>query len=118
MKHHNKQRKFGRVRKVRTALFRSLMRALVLEGSIETTLAKAKAIRPMMEKLVTLAKKDTVASRRVITSRLGNDEETSKKLHDELAKEYKDRNGGYVRITKLGKFAKDTRDHARIEFVK
>ncbi len=118
MKHHNKQRKFGRVRKVRTALLRSLMRALVLEGSIETTLAKAKEIRPMIEKLVTLAKKDTVASRRAITSRLGNDEETSKKLHDELAKEYKERLGGYTRITKLGKFAGSTRDHARIEFVK
>ena len=118
MKHHNKQRKFGRVRKVRTALLRSLIRALVLEGSIETTLAKAKEIRPMIEKLITLAKKDTVASRRVITSRLGNDEEVSLKLHNELAKEYKDRPGGYTRITKLGKFAKDTRDHARIEFVK
>ncbi len=118
MKHHNKQRKFGRVRKVRTALLRSLMRALVLEGSIETTLAKAKEIRPMIEKLITLSKKGTIASRRVITSRLGNDDEVSKKLHDELAKEYKDRPGGYTRITKLGKFAKDTRDHARIEFVK
>ncbi len=118
MKHQNKQRKFGRVRKVRTALLRSLMRALVLEGSIETTLAKAKEIRPMVEKLVTLAKKDTVASRRVITSRLGNDEETSKKLHDELAKEYKERPGGYTRITKLAKFSASTRDHARIEFVK
>jgi len=118
MKHHNKQRKFGRVRKVRTALLRSLMRALVLNGSIETTLAKAKEIRPMIEKLVTLAKKDTVASRRVLSSRLGNDIETSTKLHDELAKEFKDRPGGYTRVTKLGKFAKDTRDHARIEFVK
>ena len=118
MKHHNKQRKFGRVRKVRTALLRSLTRALVLEGSIETTLAKAKEIRPMVEKLVTLAKKDTVASRRVIASRLGNDMETSKKLHDELAKEYKERPGGYTRITKLGKFSGSTRDHARIEFVK
>ena len=118
MKHHNKQRKFGRVRKVRTALLRSLMRALVLNGSIETTLAKAKEIRPMIEKLVTLAKKDTVASRRVLSSRLGNDIETSTKLHDELAKEFKDRPGGYTRVTKLGKFARDTRDHARIEFVK
>jgi large subunit ribosomal protein L17 len=72
----------------------------------------------MVEKLVTLAKKDTVASRRVIASRLGNDMETSTKLHDEIAKEHKDRPGGYTRVTKLGKFSGSTRDHARIEFVK
>ena len=118
MRHHNTQRKFGRVRKVRVALIRSLIRALVLNESIETTVAKAKEIRPLVEKLVTLAKKDTVASRRIIAARLGNDVEVSNKLHNELAKVYKDRNGGYTRITKLSKFSGSTRDHARIEFVK
>ncbi len=118
MRHHNKQRKFGRVRKVRTALLRSLARSLILEEAIETTLAKAKELRPMVEKLVTLAKKDTIASRRIVASRLGNDMEASNKLHDVFAKKYKDRPGGYVRITKLSKFAKDTRDHAHIEFIK
>ncbi len=118
MRHHDKNKKFGRVRKVRVALMRSLARALVMEGSIDTTLAKAKALRPIIEKLVTLAKKDTVASRRVVAGRLGNDMEASEKLHNVWAKEYKDRPGGYTRITKLSKFAKDTRDHARIEFVK
>lgn len=117
MRHHSAQRKFGRVRKVRTALMRSLARALVLEGSIETTLPKAKELRPYVEKLVTLAKEDSVTSRRLLASRLGNDVETSSKLI-ELGKEYQERPGGYIRITKLGTFSGSTRDHARIEFVK
>jgi len=117
MQHHKTQRKFGRVRKVRTALLRSLVRSLVLHGRIETTIAKAREVRPQVEKLVTLAKKDTLASRRVIAARLGNDEETSKKLHEELAPKYKDRPGGYTRISKLGTFADALRDKAVIEFV-
>lgn len=97
---------------------RSLARALILEGSIETTIPKAKELRPYVEKLVTLAKSDSVASRRLIASRLGNDTEVSAKLHDVWAKEYASRPGGYTRITKLATFARSTRDHARIEFVK
>jgi len=117
MKHHKKQRKFGRVRKVRTALLRGLVRNLVLHESIETTIAKAKELRPQVEKLITLAKKDTLASRRVIASRLGNDEDTTKKLHDVLAPRYKERAGGYVRISKLGTYHDALRDKAVIEFV-
>jgi len=117
MKHHKKQRKFGRVRKVRTALLRSLIRSLVLHERIETTIAKAREIRPLTEKLVTLAKKDTLASRRAIASRLGNDTEVSAKLHDTIAPRYKDRAGGYTRITKLGVYRDATRDKAIIEFV-
>lgn len=117
MKHHKKQRKFGRVRKVRTALLRSLVRALVLNESIETTIAKARELRPQVEKLITLAKKDTLASRRTIASRLGNDEEVSAKLHDVLAPRFKDRAGGYTRISKLGVYHDAMRDKAIIEFV-
>ncbi len=117
MKHHKKQRKFGRVRKVRTALLRGLVRSLVLNEKIETTIAKAREIRPLVEQLVTLAKKDTLASQRVIASRLGNDMETSKKLHEVLAPKYKERPGGYTRITKMGTFADAKRDKAVIEFV-
>ncbi len=117
MKHHKKGRKFGRVRKVRVALIRSLARSLVLHGRIETTVAKAKELRPFIEKLVTLSKKNTVASRRLVSSRLGNDVETAKKLHDEIAPKYKDRNGGYTRVIKLGKAANPSHDKAIIEFV-
>lgn len=117
MKHHKKQRKFGRVRKVRTALLRGLVRSLVLNERIETTIAKARELRPQVERLVTLAKKDTLSSRRTIASRLGNDMEVSAKLHDVLAPRYTDRPGGYTRISKLGVFHDATRDKAIIEFV-
>ena len=117
MKHHNKQRKFGRVRKVRVALLRSLARALVINGKIETTVAKAKELRPFIEKLITMAKKDTVASRRNVASRLGNDTESSDKIHNEIAPKYKDRPGGYTRVVKLGKKADPTNDKAIIELV-
>lgn len=117
MRHHNKNKKFGRVRKVRTALMRSLARALIVNGGIETTITKAKALRPYVEKMVTIAKKDTLASRRLIASRLGNDSEASKILHETIAPKYKERNGGYTRITKLGAFEDSNRDKAKIELI-
>lgn len=117
MKHHKKGRKFGRVRKVRVALMRSLARALVKHGKIETTVAKAKELRPFIEKLITLSKKNTLASRRLVASRLGNDYEVSKILHDEIAPKFKERPGGYTRIIKLGKRADLSQDKAVIEFV-
>jgi len=117
MKHNKKGRKFGRVRKVRVALMRSLARALVLNGKIETTVAKAKELRPFVEKLITLSKKDSVASRRLVESRMGNDKEVSQKLHTEIAPKYKDRQGGYTRIVKLGKRADASQDKAIIELI-
>lgn len=84
---------------------------------IETTIAKARELRPQVEKLVTLAKKNTLASRRTIAARLGNDTETSKKLHETLAPRYAERPGGYTRISKLGTFEDVKRDKAIIEFV-
>lgn len=117
MKHHKTQRKLGRVRKVRTALLRSLIRSLILHERIETTIAKAREVRPQVEKLITLAQKDTLATRRTISARLGNDMETTKKLHEVIAPRYKDRPGGYTRISKLGTFEDALRDKAIIEFV-
>lgn len=110
-------RKFGRVRRQRTAFFRSLMRALIIHESIETTEARAKAIRPMIEKMITRAKTDTVANRRIIASRLGNDAKTMTKLFTEIAPRYKDREGGYTRITKSPKVLEDGRSVAYISFV-
>jgi len=117
MRHLKKGRKFGRVRKVRVALMRSLARALVLNGKITTTIAKARELRPYIEKLVTLARKDTLASHRLVISRMGNDKEAASILTKEIGPKYKDRPGGYTRITKLGTFADKMRDKAVIEFV-
>lgn len=117
MRHHKKGRTFGRVKGQQVALLRSLTRSLVLHGSIKTTLAKAKGMRPFVEKLVTLAKSDTIASRRGIAARLGNATETAAKLHGEIAPRYKNRFGGYTRITRLGKTGARRAETAKIEFV-
>lgn len=102
MKHHNKTRALGRERKVRTALLRSLARNLIHEEKMITTEAKAKTLRPVIEKLITRAKEDTVANRRVIYSRLGNDDRATKKLFATIAPRYKERAGGYTRIVRVG----------------
>lgn len=96
---------------------RSLAHNLILEEKIITTEAKAKSLRPYVEKLVTHAKKDTVAGRRLITARLGNDDEASAKLFNEIGPRYKDRNGGYVRIVRVGQRAGDGAIQAYIGFV-
>ena len=117
MRHHNKNKKFGRVRKQRTALLRSLARSLILKGSIKTTEAKAKALRPFVEKLITKSKESTLASRRLVVSRLGGSKVATTKLFDTLAPKYSKRAGGYTRITKLGVRASDSAKEAVIEFV-
>ena len=115
MRHHNANKKFGRERNQRIALLKSLAHSLALKGKIKTTEPKAKALRPFMEKLVTLGKKQTLASRRILTSRVG--EMAAKKIAGELAETYKERLGGYTRITKLGPRASDASPMAIIEFV-
>lgn len=117
MKHGKKQRKFGRVRRRRTAFMRGLARSLILNGRIETTEARAKELRPYVEKLVTRGKTNSVISRRLITSRLGNQDDATKKLVDEIAPKYKNRNGGYTRITKIPLRSSDAAPKAVIEFV-
>ncbi|MEK7582214.1 MAG: 50S ribosomal protein L17 [Patescibacteria group bacterium] len=117
MRHHNTKRKFGRVTKVRSALLKSLLRSFIIHGKISTTEAKAKEIRPIIEGLVTKARTGTLASRRFITAKLGNQEKISKKLCDEIAPKYKERNGGYTRIIKLPQRKSDGSKMAVIEFV-
>jgi large subunit ribosomal protein L17 len=102
MRHHDNNRKFGRERKVRTALMRSLARNFILEEKMITTEAKAKSLRPMVEKLITHAKTDSVQKRRFVYARLGNDDRATQKLFTEIAPRYKERAGGYVRIVKVG----------------
>jgi large subunit ribosomal protein L17 len=115
MRHHYKGRKLGRTRNQRGALLKSLMRSLIVHERISTTEAKAKEMRPMIEKLVTRAKSDTVANRRLIASRIGDDAAT-KKLFGAIAPRYKGRAGGYVRIVKRAPRA-DGRRTAYIAFV-
>ena len=81
-----------------------------------TTITKAKEVRPFVERLVTTSKKNTVASRRDVMTRL-NSATATKKLHDTIAPRYATRNGGYTRIVRLGREGKRVLDAARIEFV-
>ncbi len=94
---------------------RSLAYSLIVNGKIKTTEAKAKELRPYVEKLVTTGKKDTLASRRLLISRVGSI--AAKKIANDIAKEYKDRNGGYTRITKMVRRTSDGSAMAIIEFV-
>lgn len=116
MNHHKKGRTFNRTKRQRVALMRGLARSLVLENAITTTEAKAKELRPYVEKLITASKKDSLASRRLIASRLG-DAEATKKLHEEFAKRFASRAGGYTRVTKLGRIGNRVAEMARIEFL-
>ncbi|NQV88382.1 MAG: 50S ribosomal protein L17 [Parcubacteria group bacterium] len=115
MIHGNKLRKFGRERNQRNALMRSLAVSLVLQEKITTTEPKAKSLRPVVEKLITAGKKGGVASRRLLVSKVG--ERASKKLIDVIGPKYKERNGGYLRITKLRNRLSDSSKMAQIEFV-
>ncbi|MCX6753331.1 MAG: 50S ribosomal protein L17 [Candidatus Nomurabacteria bacterium] len=117
MRHHNKNRKFGREKVQRSALINSLVLNLIVRGKIKTTLPKAKEIRPIVEKLVTIAKKGDLASRRVVIARLTNRSKEVKKLFDIIAPQYADKKGGYTRILKLGVRKSDATEMAQIEFV-
>ena len=115
MKHLKKGRKFGRKRDQRKALLKSLARSLVLHEKIKTTQAKAKELRPFIEKLVTRARKGDLNAHRYI-ARIFNDK-PRKKLINQIAKRYDKRAGGYTRIIKLGPRKSDTAQMAIIEFV-
>ena len=115
MRHHNQNRKFGRVTKVRKALLNSLARSLVLHEKIETTGPKAKEIRSFVEKLITKGKLGTIAARRNITIKVGA--KATKVVLDVLAKRYEGRKGGFTRITKMQSRKSDGSPMAIIEFV-
>jgi large subunit ribosomal protein L17 len=116
MRHHSKTRKFGLEKNQRNALIRSLVCNLIRDSKITTTTAKAKEIRPVIEKLITRAKANTVAGRRLVNSRIRSASET-KTLFDTIAPKYKDRNGGYTRIIKIGNRDLDGSPMSIIEFV-
>lgn len=109
------KRKFGRETKPRAALMRSLAVALIAHGRITTTEAKAKELRPYIEKLVTKARTPSLATIRLLTSRLPV--ATASKLMKEVAPKFSARPGGYCRITKLPQRVSDGATMALIEFV-
>jgi large subunit ribosomal protein L17 len=112
-----KGRKFGRKRDQRKALLAGLSTQLIFNHSIKTTLGKAKELRPHVEKLVTLAKKQTLASRRLLISRLDNNVEAAHYLVEVIVPSLKERNSGYLRITKDVNRRGDNAEMARISFV-
>ncbi|MFM6852818.1 MAG: 50S ribosomal protein L17 [Sphingopyxis sp.] len=116
MRHKVGGRKLQRTSAHRTALFRNMSAALIKHEQITTTLAKAKELRPYVEKLVTLAKRGGLSNRRLAMARLG-DETQLKKLFDTLGERYAGRNGGYTRVIKAGFRASDAAAMAVIEFV-
>lgn len=116
MVHRVSQKKLSRDTNARRALLRNLAADLILHEKIVTTEAKAKAVRPVVEKLVTRAKKDSSVSRRYLTARLDR-ENAVRKLLELIGPTFKERPGGYVRIIKLPPRAGDNAEMAVIEFV-
>ena len=116
MKHNISQRKLNRTSAHRKALLINLSNALLKHEQITTTLPKAKELRPFVEKIITLSKKENLHARRKANSLL-HYEKNIKKLFDVFAQRYKDRNGGYTRIVKLGNRYGDNAPTAVIELV-
>ena len=116
MRHRVGGRKLQRTSAHRTALFRNMAAALIKHEQITTTVAKAKELRPYVEKLITLAKRGGLSNRRLAHARLLDDTQLTK-LFDVIAARYADRNGGYTRIIKAGIRASDASPIAIIEFV-
>ena len=116
MRHGISQRKLSRKSGHRKALFRNMSANLSKHEQIITTEAKAKELRPYVEKLITLAKRGGLSNRRLAMSRL-QDETQLKKLFDVLAERYNDRDGGYTRVIKAGPRASDAAMMAVIELV-
>lgn len=116
MRHGSKTKKLQRNASHRKALLANLAVSLINEGKIKTTLAKAKALRPYAEKLVTLGKRGDLHARRqaIATLRQTN---AAKRLFEVIAPAAKERNGGYLRINKLGQRLSDAAPMALIEWV-
>lgn len=109
-------KKFGRSHGHKKALRKNLLQGLFVHGKITTTLPKAKYIRPFAEKLITRAKDDTPAHRQVISGKLF-DQTVVVKLFEEIGPTFRERNGGYTRIVKLGKRQGDSTEMAVLELV-
>ena len=116
MRHHNSGRQLNRNSSHRTAMFRNMSASLFRHEIIRTTLPKAKELRRVAEPMITTAKKDSVANRRLVFSRL-RDKEMVGKLFAELGPRYESRPGGYIRILKCGYRPGDSAPMAYVELV-
>ncbi|MGC9369529.1 MAG: 50S ribosomal protein L17 [Paracoccaceae bacterium] len=116
MRHAKGYRRLNRTHEHRKALFSNMAGSLIEHEQIKTTLPKAKELRPIIEKLITLGKRGDLHARRQAASRLKQDQHVAK-LFDVLAPRYKDRQGGYVRVLKAGFRYGDMAPMAIIEFV-
>ena len=109
-------RKLGRPTAHRNAMLRGMVTYLLENGTIETTLTRAKEVRSMAEKMITLGKKNTLASRRAALAYITK-EDVVKKLFDQIAPKYASRNGGYTQIYKLGPRRGDAAEMAMINLI-
>jgi large subunit ribosomal protein L17 len=116
MRHQKHTRKLSRTSRHRDALLANLVASLIKHKRVKTTLAKAKAARPLAEKLVTLGKSGTLHDRRLAVAKIGQRDAVSK-LFAEIAPGFKDRKGGYTRIVKLGPRQSDSAPVAFLEWV-
>ena len=116
MRHRKRIRKFTKSKDQKKALFRNLASSLILKEKITISEAKAKELRSFVEKALTRAKKDTVANRRLLAKDFSN--KVVKKIFQELGPRYKNRAGGYTRITKMGSRKQDAAKMAAIELIK
>ncbi len=111
-----RSRKLGRATAHRTAMLRGMVTFLLDNGKIETTVTRAKEVQSLTEKMITLAKQNSLHNKRMALSFITK-ESVTKKLFDEIAPKYNERNGGYTRITKLGPRRGDAAEMAIIELL-
>lgn len=116
MRHRKKGKILGREKASRKALLRNLATSIIIYEKVKTTKAKAKAVKPVVEKLVTTAKKNDLTSRRKLLKVLYHKKAVNKAL-EVLGPRYKERKGGYTRIINLGNRAGDNAEMVQIEFV-
>ena len=117
MRHRKTRHKLSRDKAHRKALLRNLSRQLIEHERIRTSQAKAKAVKPEVERMITLAKRGDLHARRQLLSRLGQDKFIVHKLVEEIAPRYTERPGGYTRIVKLGPRRSDSTEMVFLELV-
>jgi len=115
MRHGSKVKKFGRVKSQRKALLKSLVSSFVLHGKITSSEVKIKALRPLVEKMITKARKDDLAVKKYLASR--TNKEAMRKLISEIGPKFSQRSGGYTRITKMPRRIGDGAKMAILSFV-
>ncbi|MDA0207800.1 MAG: 50S ribosomal protein L17 [bacterium] len=116
MRHRNTTKTLGRSRSARKALLRDLATSVIVYDGIQTTQGKAKAVKPVVEKLITKAKKGNLAARRQLLA-FFTTEQPVNKLMDVIGPKYKDREGGYTRIVKMGPRKGDGAEVVKLELV-